>query len=37
MSWEQFTQHLAGGRADAGLAADLANLLPDSTDDVALR
>lgn len=34
MSWEQFTRHLAGGRADAGLAAELAELLPDSTDDV---
>lgn len=37
MSWEQFTQHLSGGRADPELAADLAVLLPDSTDDVPLR
>lgn len=37
MSWNQFTEHLAGGLADPHLAADLANLLPDSTDDVPIR
>lgn len=37
MSWEQFSQHFAGGRADAGLAAELAELVPDSTDDVPIR
>jgi prevent-host-death family protein len=37
MSWEQFTQQLAGGRADPELAADLADLLPDSTDDVPIQ
>lgn len=37
MSWEQFAQHLAGGLADPALAADLADLLPDSTDDVPIR
>ena len=37
MTWEQFSQQLEGGRADHGLARDLAELLPDSTDDVAIR
>jgi prevent-host-death family protein len=37
MSWEQFTEHLAGGLADPRLAADLADLMPDSTDDVPIR
>lgn len=37
MSWEQFTRHLAGGRADPGLSAELAELLPDSTNDVPIR
>lgn len=37
MSWEQFTENLAGGLADPQLAADLADLLPDSTDDVPIR
>ncbi len=37
MSWEQFSQLLAGGRADPELAADLADLVPDSTDDVPFR
>ena len=34
MSWETFTEHLEGGRADTRLTSDLADLLPDSTDDV---
>jgi prevent-host-death family protein len=33
MSWTAFLQHLEGGRADAQLASDLAELVPDSTDD----
>jgi prevent-host-death family protein len=37
MSWDQFTQHIAGARADAELADDLATLLPDTTDDVPVR
>lgn len=37
MSWQQFTRHLQGGQADAELAAELADLLPDSTDEVPLR
>lgn len=37
MSWDRFTQHLAGGHADPELATALADLLPDSTDDVPLR
>lgn len=37
MSWEHFTQHFEEGRADPELAADLADLLPDSTDDVPIR
>ncbi|HEU4361906.1 MAG TPA: type II toxin-antitoxin system prevent-host-death family antitoxin [Mycobacterium sp.] len=37
MSWEQFTGHFAGGRADPGLSAELSELLPDSTDDVPIR
>lgn len=37
MAWEQFAQQLDGGRADQGLARDLAALLPDSTDDVPIR
>lgn len=37
MSWQQFTQLLDGGRTDPQLAADLTDLLPDSTDDVPIR
>jgi prevent-host-death family protein len=37
MSWDNFTQHIAGARADAALADDLATLLPDTTDDVPVR
>lgn len=36
MTWQQFTEHLAGGQADPELAADLADLLPDFTDDLPL-
>jgi prevent-host-death family protein len=36
MTWEQFEQHLEGGRADPGLTRELAELLPDSTDDAPL-
>lgn len=37
MAWSQFERHLEGGRADPGLARDLADLLPESTDDVPVR
>lgn len=37
MAWEQFERHLEGGRADSGLARDLAELVPESTDDVPVR
>lgn len=37
MSWDQFTEHIAGALADPELARDLAQLLPDSTDDVPIR
>lgn len=37
MSWQHFTHLLEEGRADPGLAAELAELLPDSTDDVPMR
>lgn len=37
MTWEQFEDHLDGGRADPGLTRDLAELLPDSTDDLPVR
>lgn len=37
MTWEQFERHLDGGRADPGLSRDLAELVPDSTDDVPVR
>lgn len=33
MSWSEFQQSLEAARADAGLADELAALLPDSTDD----
>lgn len=36
ITWEQFTQLLEGGRADPGLTRDLAELVPESTDDVPL-
>ena len=36
MTWEAFERHLEGGRADAGLSADLAELAPDTTDDLPL-
>lgn len=32
MRWDDFQRDLDGARADAGLAADLAALLPDTTD-----
>lgn len=37
MTWEQFAQQLEGGGADPALTRDLADLLPDSTDDVPIR
>ena len=37
MTWDQFERQLEGGRADPGLTADLAQLLPESTDDVPVR
>lgn len=37
MTWAQFEGHLDGGRADPGLTRDLAELLPDSTDDLLVR
>ena len=33
MRWEDFQQGLEGERADAGLSAELASLVPDTTDD----
>lgn len=33
MSWDSFERHLVGGRADPGLARELAELLPETTDD----
>lgn len=37
MAWKQFERHMKAGRADPALTRDLAELLPDSTDDVAVR
>lgn len=34
MPWDSFQRHFEGGRADPELARDLADLLPESTDDV---
>lgn len=34
MSWDAFIEGTDGWRADAGLARELADLLPDTTDDV---
>lgn len=36
MSWARFEQEFLSARADPGLATDLAELVPDSTDDVPL-
>lgn len=36
MTWEEFGRHLDGALADTGLLCDLAELLPDTTDDVAV-
>ncbi|MGH8862378.1 MAG: type II toxin-antitoxin system Phd/YefM family antitoxin, partial [Jatrophihabitantaceae bacterium] len=36
MSWGEFEQQFEGARADPGLAGELADLLPDSTDDTPL-
>ena len=33
MTWEAFQRHLDGGLADPQLASDLAELLPETTDD----
>lgn len=37
MRWEDFQQELRGARADAGLSADLATLVPDTTDEAEPR
>ena len=34
MLWSEFEASLAGARADAGLAAELEAMLPDTTDDL---
>ncbi len=34
MNWDDFQRSLDGARADAGLVADLAALLPETTDDL---
>jgi prevent-host-death family protein len=34
ISWESFLEDSDGWRADPGLARDLAELLPDTTDDI---
>jgi antitoxin (DNA-binding transcriptional repressor) of toxin-antitoxin stability system len=34
VSWEEFATSLAAARADPALTADLAELLPETTDDV---
>jgi len=34
MSWEAFTEGIEEWRADPGLARELAELLPETTDDV---
>lgn len=34
MRWDDFQRDLGGARADVGLAADLAALLPETTDDL---
>lgn len=34
MAWEEFQRSLAGAHADHALAAELATLVPDTTDDV---
>lgn len=36
MTWAAFERHLEGGWADPTLAGELAELLPESTDDVPL-
>lgn len=36
MRWEEFERHFDDARADPGLTGDLAELLPDTTDDVAV-
>jgi hypothetical protein len=36
ISWESFLEDSDGWRADAGLAKDLAELLPDTTDDISV-
>lgn len=33
MTWAQFTEQFEGALADPGLATDLAELLPETTDD----
>lgn len=37
MTWTEFERHLEGGRADPELICDLAELLPDSTDDLSVH
>ena len=36
MAWEEFTRHFDGGLADHGLTRELAELLPETTDDLSL-
>lgn len=37
MSWQRFVERFSNARADAGLTTELAELLPDTTDDVPIR
>ncbi|MGQ0745112.1 MAG: type II toxin-antitoxin system Phd/YefM family antitoxin [Acidimicrobiales bacterium] len=36
MAWGEFQRSLVGARADSELAAELAELLPETTDDLAI-
>lgn len=36
LSWEQFVTRMGRAKADPGLAAELSDLVPDTTDDVDL-
>jgi hypothetical protein len=37
MAWDTFIERSEEWRADAGLAAELTDLLPETTDDVPVR
>jgi prevent-host-death family protein len=37
MSWDRFLERAEDWRADAGLSRELADLLPETTDDVPVR